>query len=183
MRTAWLAQKVSVFICIESTIMAYESSTLKFVKSLRGSRVYRSTWKPFMKQEITFKQEKDNKHDRFAVVGQTILPGTLFPTTLGHILIELSRYAYVWFSLKRGANIMRQVKSIKYKLMVSTGSRRLRNTRHVEVAVHNLGGRTGIGNFKEENRRSELSSRGDRGVSRSIKRHFELDFKRRSPVR
>ena len=27
----------------------------------------------------------------------------------------------------------------------------------------------GIGNFKEENRTSELSSRGDRGVSRSIK--------------
>ena len=43
-----------------------------------------------MKQEITFKQEKD-KHDRFAVVGRTILPGTLFPATVGHIPIELSR--------------------------------------------------------------------------------------------
>ena len=66
-----------------------------------------------MKQEITFTKEKDNQHDRFAVVGKTILPGMLFPATVGHIPIELSRY--VWFSLKRRANIMGQVKSIKYK--------------------------------------------------------------------
>ena len=69
----WL-NLASVFICIESTIMAYESSTLKFVTGLRGYNVYRSTWKPFMKQEITFKQEKDNKHDPFAVVGKIIHP-------------------------------------------------------------------------------------------------------------
>jgi len=37
----------------------------------------------------------------------------MFPTTVGHILLELSRY--VWFSLKRGANVMGQVKSLKYK--------------------------------------------------------------------
>lgn len=37
-----------------------------------------------------FKQEKDNKHDWFAVAGQTILLGTLFPSIVGHISIELS---------------------------------------------------------------------------------------------
>ena len=36
--------------------------------------------KPFLKQQLAFKQ--DNKHDRFAVAGQTILPGTLFHSTV-----------------------------------------------------------------------------------------------------
>ena len=84
-----------------------------------------------MKQEITFKQEKDNKHDRFAVVGQTNLPGTLFLVTVGHIPIELSRY--VWFSLKRGSSLMGQVKSIKYERSpLVQGGLEI----PVEVAVH-----------------------------------------------
>ena len=45
---------------------------------LRGYHVYRTSWKSFLKQQLMFKQEKDNKHDRFAVAGQTILPGTIF---------------------------------------------------------------------------------------------------------
>ena len=47
--------------------------TLKSNTGLRGYHVYRTSWKPFLKQQLTFKQEKDNKHDRFAVPGQTIL--------------------------------------------------------------------------------------------------------------
>ena len=66
--------------------------TLKFNTGLRGFHVYRTSWKPFVKQQVLFKQEKDNKHDRFAVAGQTILPGTIFPSIVGHIPIELSRY-------------------------------------------------------------------------------------------
>jgi hypothetical protein len=58
--------------------MASETvSTMKFITGLRGYHVYRTSWKPFLKQQLAFKQEKDNKHDRFAVAGQTILPGTL----------------------------------------------------------------------------------------------------------
>lgn len=45
-------------------------STLKFNTGLRGYHVYRTSWKPFLKQQFTFKQEKDNKHDRFAVAGK-----------------------------------------------------------------------------------------------------------------
>ena len=44
-----------------------------------------------------FKQEKDNKHDRFVVAGQTILPGTLFHSTVGHVPIEVSRH--IWHAL------------------------------------------------------------------------------------
>ena len=88
-------------------------STIKFVTGLRGYHVYRSDWKPFVKQPLSFKQEKDNKHDRFAVAGKALLPGTLFPSIVGHIPIELSRY--IWHALERGADIRAEVKSAKYK--------------------------------------------------------------------
>ena len=61
-------------------------------------------WKSFKKQKITFKPEKDSIYDRFAVPGQTIPPGTSIRATVGHITIELRRY--IWFPLKRGANVM-----------------------------------------------------------------------------
>ena len=42
-------------------------------------------------QKFSFNRlEKDNKHDWLAVAGQIILPGTLFPSTVGHIPIEPS---------------------------------------------------------------------------------------------
>jgi len=72
-------------------------STLKFNTGLRGYHAYRTSWKPFLKQQLTFKQEKDNKHDRFAVAGETILPGTIFPSSVGHIPIELNRYISIVF--------------------------------------------------------------------------------------
>ena len=54
------------------------------------------------------------KRDRFAVsAGQTILPGTIFPSTVGHIPIELSRY--IWHALRREAVIKGEVTAIKYK--------------------------------------------------------------------
>ena len=41
------------------------------------------------------------------------MPGTLFPSIMGHIPIELSRY--IWHALERGADIRAEVKSAKYK--------------------------------------------------------------------
>jgi hypothetical protein len=84
---------------------------IKFVTGLRGYHVYRTNWKPHLKQPLTFKQERNNEHDRFA--GQTNLPGTLSPSTVGHIPLELSRY--IWYALERGASINAEVKSAKYK--------------------------------------------------------------------
>ena len=71
--------------------------TLKFNTALRAYHVYRTSGKPFLKQQHTFKQEKDNNHGRFAGTGQTILPEPIFPSTVGHIPIELSRY--IWHDL------------------------------------------------------------------------------------
>ena len=82
--------------------------TLKFNTGLRGYHVYCTSWKPFLNAS---KQEKDNKHDRFAVAGQTILPGTIFPSTVGHIPIELSRY--IWHALQREGVIKRRGHSDK----------------------------------------------------------------------
>ena len=41
------------------------------------------------------------------------MPGTLFPSIVGRIPIELSRY--IWHALERGADIRAEVKSAKYK--------------------------------------------------------------------
>lgn len=87
--------------------------TLKFNTGLRAYHVYRTSWKPFLKQQLMFKQEKDNNHDRFAGTGQTILPETIFPSSVGHIAIELSRY--IWHALQREAVIKGEVTTIKYK--------------------------------------------------------------------
>ena len=81
---------------------------MKLITGLRGFHaVCRTKWKPFLKQQLAFKQEKDNKRDRFAVAGQTTLPGILLRSTVGHILIELSRY--IWYALQRGADIRGEI--------------------------------------------------------------------------
>ena len=86
---------------------------IKFVTALQGYHVYRTNWKPHLKQPLTFKQEKNNEHDRFAVAGQTKLPGALSPSTVGHIPLELSRY--IWYALQRDASVNAEVKSANYK--------------------------------------------------------------------
>ena len=90
-----------------------EINLLKINTGLRGFHVHRTNWKPYLKQQLTFKQEQDNKYDRFAVAVQTRLLGTLFPSTVGHIPIELSRY--FWYALKRSAIIRGEVTSVRHK--------------------------------------------------------------------
>ena len=83
------------------------------MNSVRSKDAHKQLARTSLKQQFAFKQEKDNKHDRFAVAGQTILPGTPSPFTVGHIPIELSRY--IWYALQRGADIRGEVKSVEYK--------------------------------------------------------------------
>ena len=78
-------------------------ATMKFFTGLRGYHVYRTSWIPLLKQQLAFKQEKDSKHDRFFCRWQTTLPGIIFPSTVGHIPIALSRY--IWYALQKGADI------------------------------------------------------------------------------
>jgi len=82
----------------------------------------------------------------------------------------------------RADQLMGQVKSIKHKRCpLVQGGLEI----PVKVAVH-WGDERALETLKrkteEVNYGSQLSSRGD-GVSRSIKRHFKLGFKRKRPVR
>ena len=77
-----------------------------------------------MDQHITFKRERNNNFDQYAVAGFAKLPGTLAPSIVGHIPLELSRY--IWFSIKEGAKITEKV--INEIQMFSSITKRTRNT-------------------------------------------------------
>ena len=90
--------------------MAQITLTYVFTTALRGFHVYRSEWKPYLGQNITFKQEFKNPHDRFAVAEKTNLPRKLCAVTVGHVPREMSRH--VWFALTEGAEFSATVKSV-----------------------------------------------------------------------
>ena len=71
-------------------------------------------------------QQKDDKPmTGLQSLGKLDIARTLFPSTVGHIPIELSRY--IWYALQRGAGIRREVKSVGYKT-ISACSRWSGNT-------------------------------------------------------
>ena len=86
----------------------------EFTTALGGIHVYRSEWKPHLDELITFKQEFENPHDRFAVAGKAKLPGKLCAVTVGHVPREISRH--VWYPIKEGAEFSATVKSVSPKL-------------------------------------------------------------------
>ena len=61
------------------------TSKFNFTTGLRGFHVYEETWKPSPNQTVTFKQEKNNRYDRFAIAGTVKLRGTLAPLIAGNI--------------------------------------------------------------------------------------------------
>ena len=46
-----------------------QDALLTFFAGLRGFHVYRSCWKPYVKQKIEFRKEKNNQYDKYAVAG------------------------------------------------------------------------------------------------------------------
>ena len=84
-----------------------------FFTGLRGFHVYRSCWKPYVKQKIEFRKEKNNQYDKYAVAGYTELPGKMALCVVGHMPREISRYT--WFAIEGGANITAQVVSTNAK--------------------------------------------------------------------
>ena len=85
----------------------------QFFTALRGFHVYSNTvnWVPYKGQNIIFKREYNNKHDRFAVAGRTPLKGHIGPITVGHVPRELSRYT--WFAIQEGAKFEATVEDTK----------------------------------------------------------------------
>ena len=85
----------------------------EFTTALGGIHVYRSEWKPHLDELITFKQEFENPHDRFAVAGKAKLPAKFCTVTVGHVRREISRH--VWYALKEGAEVSATVKAMSPK--------------------------------------------------------------------
>ena len=75
--------------------------------------VYRNIGKPYVQQNISFRQERDHEYDRFAVCGLVKIPGKIELTIVGHIPQEISRY--VWYAMEEGANIAGKVVKEHYK--------------------------------------------------------------------
>ena len=69
--------------------------------SLSGLEVNRLTDFEILKEkaffELTFMPEHHNNHDRFAVAGQSFVPGRLAPVTVEHVARELSQY--IWHAI------------------------------------------------------------------------------------
>ena len=87
-----------------------QDDSITFFTGLRGFHVYRTTWKPYVKQRIEFKKERNNKFDNYAVAGYTKLPGHLALCVVGHIPREISRY--IWYAISHEAKVTARVESM-----------------------------------------------------------------------
>ena len=90
-----------------------QDALLTFFTGLRGFHVYRSCRKPYVKQKIEFRKEKNDQYDKYDVAGYTKLPGKMVLCVVGHMPREISRYT--WFAIEGGANITAQVVSTNAK--------------------------------------------------------------------
>ena len=70
---------------------------------MRAFHVYCNTMKsvPYVGQNIIFKCEYNNTHDKFAVAGKTLLKGRIAPITVGYVSRELSHLT--WYEIHEGA--------------------------------------------------------------------------------
>ena len=86
-----------------------QDALLTFFTGLKGFYVYRSCWKPYVKQKIEFRKEKNNQYDKYAVADYTKLPGKMVLYVVSRIPQEISRYT--WFKIEGGPNITAKVVS------------------------------------------------------------------------
>jgi len=77
-----------------------------FTTALRGFHVYRSEWTPQLDSQLSLSKELKNPSDKFAVVGQTNIPGKLCLVTVG----QMSRH--IWYTIKEGAGFSATVKYV-----------------------------------------------------------------------
>ena len=84
-------------------VIVPDNNSFDFLTGLRGYHVYRNIWKLYVRQNISFRQERANEYGRFAVCCLVKIPGKIELTVVGHIPREISRY--VWYAMEEGANI------------------------------------------------------------------------------
>ena len=86
-----------------------------FITVLHGFHVYHNTvnWNPYIGQNLCFKWESNNMHDKFAICGKALLPGKIVPLVVWHFAKELSRH--IWFTIQKGAKVSAVVDNTKPK--------------------------------------------------------------------
>ena len=86
-----------------------------FITALRGFHVYHNNvnWNSYIGQDLSFKCELHNMHDKFAVCGKALLPGKIAPVVVGHAAKELS--GHIWFAVQKGVKISAVVDNTKPK--------------------------------------------------------------------
>ena len=86
-----------------------------FITALCGFHVYHNNvnWHPYIRENLNFKCELNNNHDKFAVYGKVLLPAKNAPVVVGHVAKELSRH--IWFAIQKGAKVPVVVDNTKPK--------------------------------------------------------------------
>ena len=64
-------EKIKQKLKYKAAKMASSHDALTFFTGLRGFHVCRSCWKPYVKQNIEFRKEKNNQYNKYAVAGYT----------------------------------------------------------------------------------------------------------------
>ena len=67
--------------------------------------IHSSTWRIYARAH--------KLHDKFAVAGSVLLPGTLNPSNVGNVPHEISRY--IWYDMHHGAKLTGKVRFDKRK--------------------------------------------------------------------
>ena len=82
-------------------------TTYSFESVIRGHHVFKSIWSPFVGETLAVKQEKGNRHDRFAVAVIRRQSRPAVTTIVGRIPREFSQY--FWTFLEDGGKIRCEV--------------------------------------------------------------------------
>ena len=103
-----------------------DGSSLRFsyLCGLRGYHEYHSIWTPSIGEELGAKNESHNVHDRYAIAALK-LPGTIQPSVVGHLPLEISRFTY-YITYSRRKSVMPSHQRSSSSII--TGSRWSRNS-------------------------------------------------------
>ena len=101
---ALLTMTTKVPCAAEST---RETKTYSIESVIRGHHVFKSIWSPFVGETLSLKQEKGNRHDRFAVAVIRRQSRPPVSTIVGRVPREF--FQFFWTFLKDGGEITCEV--------------------------------------------------------------------------
>ena len=104
-RLILLKEKIKHKLKYKAAKMALSQNALLTFST--GIHVYHSCQKPYVKEKIQFRKEKNNEYDKYVVAGYTELLEKMVLCVVGHFPREINCYA--WFAIEGGSNITAQV--------------------------------------------------------------------------